>query len=69
MSPIRLGRRQTTTSKPAHTSGVHQGNAKGNYARQKGHHADGTSTAARSTGINPDLHGPIDPSMPNLSPG
>jgi hypothetical protein len=33
-----------------------------------GHKADGTSTAARSTGINPKAHEPIDPSMPNLSP-
>jgi hypothetical protein len=54
---------------PAHTPGINQGNAKGNYEKQVGHRPDGTSTAARSTGVNPDAHEPIDPSMPNLSPG
>lgn len=54
---------------PAHTAGINQGNAKGNYEKQVGHRPDGTSTAARSTGVNPDAHEPIDPSMPNLSPG
>lgn len=54
---------------PVHTPGINQGNAKGNYEKQVGHRPDGTSTAARSTGVNPDAHEPIDPSMPNLSPG
>ena len=53
----------------AHTPGIKQGNAKGNYDKQSGHHPDGRSDARRSTGINPDLADPIDPSMPNLSPG
>ncbi|MCA1683040.1 MAG: hypothetical protein LC685_03485 [Actinobacteria bacterium] len=53
---------------PAHTPGIQQGNAKGSYEKMVGHNSDGTSTAARSTGINPKTHGPIDPSMPNLSP-
>lgn len=53
---------------PAHVAGVKQGNSKGNYEKQAGHNADHTSTAERSTGINPAGHGPIDPSMPNLSP-
>jgi hypothetical protein len=53
---------------PAHTPGIKQGNARGNYEKMAGHKADGTSTAARSTGINPKAHEPIDPSMPNLSP-
>lgn len=52
----------------AHQPGISQGNAKGNYEKQAGHKPDGTSTAARSTGIDPKSHGPIDPSMPNLSP-
>jgi len=34
-----------------------------------GHLADGRSTAKRSTGINPKGAEPIDPRMPNLSPG
>ena len=53
---------------PAHTPGIKEGNAKGSYEKQAGHRPDGTSTAARSTGINPKAHEPIDPSMPNLSP-
>jgi hypothetical protein len=57
-----------TPDLPAHTPGINQGNAKGNYEKMPGHKPDGTSTAARSTGINPDSHEPIDPSMPNLSP-
>ncbi|MDQ3740530.1 MAG: hypothetical protein M3389_06250 [Actinomycetota bacterium] len=54
---------------PAHTPGINQGNSKGNYEKQPGHNPDGTSTAARSTGVNPKGHEPIDPRMPNLSPG
>jgi hypothetical protein len=53
---------------PTHVKGIKQGNAKGNYEKQPGHNADGTSTAERSTGVNPGAHGPIDPRMPNLSP-
>ncbi len=53
---------------PAHTPGVNQGNAKGNYEKQPGHKPDGRSTAERSTGVNADAREPIDPSMPNLSP-
>jgi hypothetical protein len=48
--------------------GVKQGNSKGNYQRQPGHHPDGTSDARRSTGVNPERRDPIDPRMPNLSP-
>ena len=54
---------------PTHTPGIKQGNSPGNYERQTGHLEDGRSTAARSTGINPDMEEPIDPRMPNLSPG
>ena len=54
---------------PAHTPGTKSGNSKGNYEKQPGHLPDGRSTARRSTGINPEKHDPIDPSMPNLSPG
>jgi hypothetical protein len=54
---------------PAHTPGIKQGNSKGNYERMAGHKPDGTSTAERSTGVNAKAVEPIDPSMPNLSPG
>jgi len=66
---MRLGKRQADPSDPQHVKGVNQGNAKGNYERQAGHGPDGRSTAARSTGINPKAREPIDPRMPNLSPG
>jgi hypothetical protein len=53
---------------PSHTPGIKQGNSIGNYGRQSGHNADGSSDARRSTGVNPQGREPIDPSMPNLSP-
>jgi hypothetical protein len=68
MPKIKLGKPQVTADLPAHTPGIQQGNAKGSYEKMAGHEPDGTSTAARSTGINPKTHEPIDPSMPNLSP-
>jgi hypothetical protein len=55
--------------KLGHTPGVKQGNSRGNYEKQPGHLPDGRSTAERSTGVNADARDPIDPSMPNLSPG
>ena len=69
MPNINLGNAQVTADLPAHTPGIQQGNAKGSYEKMAGHKPDGTSTAERSTGINPKSHNPIDPSMPNLSPG
>jgi hypothetical protein len=68
MAGINVGKPQVRPDLPAHTPGINQGNAKGNYGKMAGHHADGTSSAARSTGINPKGREPIDPSMPNLSP-
>ena len=52
----------------AHTPGIASGNSKGNYEKMPGHLPNGKSTAARSTGMDPEAHGPIDPRMPNLSP-
>jgi hypothetical protein len=68
MPNIKLGRQEVTPDLPAHTPGIQQGNAKGSYEKMSGHKPDGTSTAERSTGINPKAHNPIDSSMPNLSP-
>jgi hypothetical protein len=65
---VRTGKPDTTQDAPAHTPGIHQGNAIGNYEKQVGHLPDGRRTAAASTGINPKSAGPIDPRMPNLSP-
>ena len=67
MANIRVGKPDVKPDAPAHTKGTKQGN-EGSYEKQVGHNADGTSTAARSTGINPKAHEPIDPRMPNLSP-
>jgi hypothetical protein len=69
MTPINVGKADTTPDAPAHTPGVKQGNSKGNYEKQPGHLPDGRRTARASTGVSPDHHDPIDPSMPNLSPG
>jgi len=65
---IRTGKPDTVQDSPAHTPGVNQGNAVGNYEKQAGHLPDGRRTAEASTGITPGMHGPIDPRMPSLSP-
>jgi len=65
---IRTGKPDVKQDTPAHTPGTNQGNSIGNYEKQVGHNADGTRTDAASTGINPGMHGPIDPRMPSLSP-
>jgi hypothetical protein len=69
VAKIKLGLPRVTPDMPSHVAGINQGNASGNYEKMSGHNPDGTSTATRSTGINPKAHEPIDPSMPNLSPG
>jgi hypothetical protein len=69
MADIRVGKPDVKPDLPAHTPGVAQGNTRGNYEKQPGHRPDGRSTAERSTGVNPKAMEPIDPSMPNLSPG
>jgi hypothetical protein len=63
---VKTGAQQTSIGKSAHIKGIKEGNAVGNYERMVGHNPDGTSTAARSTGVS--AMEPIDPSMPNLSP-
>ena len=65
---IRVGKADVKPTKPSHVSGVREGNATGGYRKMDGHNADGTSSARRSTGINPDARDPIMPGMPNLSP-
>jgi hypothetical protein len=69
MPNIRVGDPDVSPDTPAHTPGVNQGNSEGNYGKQRGHLPDGRSSARRSTGVNPDGMEPIDPQMPNLSPG
>ncbi len=65
---IRRGTPSTKADAPTHTPGIKQGNSIGDYEKQRGHLPDGRSTARRSTGIRSKSSGPIDPSMPNLSP-
>jgi len=66
---LRTGKGDVRPDLPSHTEGIMQGNTTGNYEKQAGHLPDGRSTAERSTGINPKARNPIDPRMPNLSPG
>ncbi len=66
---VTTGKADVSADKPSHVKGVKQGNSTGNYEKQAGHNPDGTSTAERSTGVDPKSKNPIDPSMPNLSPG
>ena len=69
MAEIRVGKPDVKIDASAHTKGVPQGNAPGNYEKQAGHHDDDTADARRSTGIGPRRHDPILPIMPNLPPG
>lgn len=68
MSNLRVGKPDVAPDAPAHTPGIRQGNATGNYEKQPGHLPDGRATSRRSTGINPGDEDPIDPRMPNLPP-
>jgi hypothetical protein len=69
VADVRTGAKHTGVDKPTHVKGIKQGNSRGNYEKQRGHNPDGTSTAERSTGVSLGSSQPIDPSMPNLSPG
>jgi hypothetical protein len=68
MTNLKVGKPDVAPDAPAHTPGIKQGNAKGNYERQPGHKPDGRVTAERSTGINAKAENAIDPRMPNLPP-
>lgn len=65
---VDTGKAHTGMDKPTHVKGVKAGNSVGNYAKQIGHKPNGKATSERSTGVNAGAAGPIDPSMPNLSP-
>jgi hypothetical protein len=66
MGHLSTGAKHTGMDKPTHVKGISKGNALGGYEKMEGHRPDGTSTAARSTGVAATE--PIDQSMPNLSP-
>jgi hypothetical protein len=69
MGVIRVGKADVRPDTPSSVPGIDQGNAKGAYEKQVGHHADGTADARRSTGIHPAKHDAISKTMPNISPG
>ena len=59
-SGIKVGKPDVDPATPSHVPGVHQGNAPKTQGDQKG--------ARRSTGISPDDHAPLLPTMPKLTP-
>jgi hypothetical protein len=69
MGRIRVGRAHVKPDTPTHVRGITQGNEKGAYRKQAGHHKDGTADARRSTGVHPARHNAILRTMPNLPPG
>ncbi len=78
ISNIRVGKPQTTPSRPSHVPGIREGNEPGSFERTPGLYSTGEQgagrltgkgTARRSTGVNPEPKNPIDPRSPNLSPG
>ena len=69
MGNIRVGKPDVAPDYPTHVKGVRQGNEKGAYNKQIGHHKSGTADARRSTGIRPKEHNAILPIMPNIPPG
>lgn len=68
MAQLKVGRPDTVQDISSTTPGTHQGNAKGNYQKNKGFKADGRVTAAIATGMPAKSHEPIDKSMPNIPP-
>jgi hypothetical protein len=67
VAEIRVGKPDVKPDTPAHVKGVHGGN-EGPSEKNSGFLPDGSVTATRSTGINPNSANPIDPRMPNLPP-
>ena len=77
MGDIRVGKPDTKPDVAAHTWGVQQGNEPGGIDKdpdlftageQGERRPSATSTARKSTGINPEKRNPIDPNSPNLPP-
>ena len=69
MADVKTGKSNVKLDKMGHTPGIKTGNSKGNYEKNGGHLPDGRRRAEASTGVNPSARNPIDPSMPNLTPG
>ena len=69
MGRIKVGKPDVRPDAATHVKGIEQGNEKGAYKHQMGHHKDGTADARRSTGIGPKRKNPILKIMPNWPPG
>ncbi|HEY8479646.1 MAG TPA: hypothetical protein VIL71_07435 [Spirillospora sp.] len=69
MAEIRVGKPHVKPDAPSHVKGVNQGNRKGAYKSEVGHHPDGTADARRSTGVRARRRNPILSVMPNVPPG
>lgn len=68
---ISVGKPDVKPDAPSHVKGVREGNQPGKKKEAGIHHvgqSKAISDARRSTGINPEMHDPIDSSMPNLTP-
>lgn len=68
---LKVGRPDTTPSKPSHIRGIRAGNQRGSMKKEQGLREAGEAafaTGRRSTGINPDAREPIDQRMPKLTP-
>jgi hypothetical protein len=65
---LKVGKADVDQDASAHTPGINQGNATGNYDKQPGHLPDGRRTASAATGVDPASSEPIDPRMPTLTP-
>jgi hypothetical protein len=68
---VRVGKPEVSPERPSHVPGVHEGNRPGLTWREGGikkRRLTAEASARRSTGINPELHEPIDPKSPRLTP-
>lgn len=63
-------RKEVSPDLPSHTKGTPKGEERVmRHGREPGRgDENGHRTARDSTSINPDLHGPIDPRMPQMPP-
>ena len=62
---------QKNPPKPVHVPGANKGEELAmTHGREPGRHDDAPNyrTSRDSTSINPELHNPIDPRMPNIPP-
>ncbi len=68
MAKLKVGKPDTVQDISSTTPGTGQGNAKGNYEKNKGFKSDGRVSAEIATGMSGKAHDPIDKRMPNIPP-